>query len=82
MLKAAVDEIPVSNSLAQSTLFFFCCSATDTHAIAEANRQKNENLRAAFGLNKYFVDGSSLDPNRKAKQEEARALEMAQKNYA
>jgi len=38
-------------------------------------------LKAALGLSEHYVDGSSFDPNRKAKEEAARALAMAQEQY-
>ena len=56
-------------------------STTGTHQIAEANQEKNDKLRMAFGISEYFVDGSSLDPQRQAKETEAKALAMAQKQY-
>ena len=55
-------------------------SGKDTHQIAEANQEKNARLRDAFGLGDSYVDGSSFDPNRKAKEEAARAA--AQKQYS
>jgi len=58
-----------------------CCRAKETHQLAEANEAKNAQLRAAFGISDFYVDGSSLDPNRKAKEEAARTLAMATKNY-
>ena len=59
------------------------CSGKDTHAIAEANQEKNARLRDAFGLGDGYVDGSAFDPNRKAKEEAARAAAAAaQKQYA
>lgn len=56
-------------------------STKDTHQLAEANRRKNENLRSAFGISDFYVDGSSLDPNRKHKELEAKAKATAQKKY-
>ncbi|CAG2256502.1 SRM300 [Mytilus edulis] len=56
--------------------------AKETHQIAEANQEKNKRLKEAFGISEYYVDGSSLDPNRKAKEDEAKAVAMAQKKYA
>jgi len=53
----------------------------DTHQLAEANRAKNAKLRDAFGLSEFYVDGSSLDPNRKHKELEAKAKEMATQKY-
>ena len=59
----------------------FCYRAKETHQIAEATAEKNAKLREAFGLSEHYVDGSSFDPNRKAKEEAAKALAMAQKKY-
>mgnify|MGYP001794210727 CR=1 FL=1 len=56
-------------------------STKDTHQLAEANQQKNDKLREAFGLSEFYVDGSSFDPNRKHKELEAKAKAMAQKSY-
>lgn len=57
-------------------------SAKETHQIAEATAEKNAKLKEAFGISEYYQDGSSFDPNRKAKEEAAKALAMAQKKYA
>merc|ERR1719259_560799 len=54
----------------------------DTHEVAQAQQQKNEALRVALGLSEYFVDGSSLDPSRQAKEDLAKAKAMAAQNYA
>ncbi|CAI9741591.1 Hypothetical predicted protein [Octopus vulgaris] len=56
----------------------------DTHQLAEANLEKNARLREAFNLSKDYVDGSSFDPARKAKEQAARAeaAALAQKKYA
>ena len=62
-------------------MLLVCCRAKETHQLAEANAAKNAQLRAAFGISDFYVDGSSLDPNRKAKEEAARTLAMATKNY-
>lgn len=51
--------------------FFF--SVTETHQVAEAQQEKNAKLREAFGISEYFVEGSSLDPTRQAKEELARS---------
>ena len=67
----------------------FVYRAKDSHQIAEANQAKNDQLRQAFGISDSFVEGSSFDPDRKAKEaaarkakeEEAKAKEMAQKKY-
>jgi serine/arginine repetitive matrix protein 2 len=60
--------------------FVLSCRAKETHQLAEANQQKNAQIRAAFGISDYFEDGSSLDPNRKAK-EAAKAAAIPQKKY-
>jgi len=44
----------------------------ETHAVAEAQQQKNARLKEAFGISEFFVEGSSLDPDRKNKEEAAR----------
>lgn len=63
-------------------LFFLHFRAKETHQIAEANQEKNKKLKEAFGISDFYVDGSSFDPNRKAKEEEAKAKAMAEKRYA
>lgn len=51
----------------------FChCSLRETHEIAQAQQQKNAKLREAFGISDYFVEGTSFDPERKAREELAR----------
>lgn len=62
--------------------FSFNFRAKETHQIAEATAEKNARLKEAFGISEYYQDGSSFDPNRKAKEEAAKALAMAQKKYA
>jgi len=59
-----------------------CNRAKETHQIAEASQARNDQLRAAFGLSEFYKDGSSLDPQRKAKEQAAEALAAAQKKYA
>ena len=54
-------------------------SLTDTHEIAEAKARQNAKLREAFGIKDGYVDGSSFDPERRAKEAEAKA--MAEKKY-
>lgn len=48
-------------------------SVRETHQIAEAQQEKNAKLREAFGISEFFVEGSSLDPERHAREAEARA---------
>jgi len=49
--------------------------------MAEASQARNDQLRSAFGLSEFYKDGSSLDPQRKAKEQAAMALAAAQKSY-
>ena len=60
-----------------------CCDvrAKETHQMAEASQARNDQLRSAFGLSEFYKDGSSLDPQRKAKEQAAMALAAAQKSY-
>lgn len=58
----------------------FSFRAKETHQLAEANQEKNARLKEAFGLTDY-VEGSAFDPDRKAKEEAAKAAAMAQKKY-
>uniref|UniRef100_A0A147BUE0 Putative pre-mrna-splicing factor cwc21 ixodes scapularis pre-mrna-splicing factor cwc21 n=1 Tax=Ixodes ricinus TaxID=34613 RepID=A0A147BUE0_IXORI len=51
----------------------------ESHQMAEANVEKNQKLKDALGINPFFVEGSSLDPDRKAK--EAQAASEAHKQY-
>ncbi|ESN96269.1 hypothetical protein HELRODRAFT_68390 [Helobdella robusta] len=55
--------------------------AKATHQIAEANQARNNSLKLAFGISEFFKDGSSFDPERKAKEEASRNLAMAQMKY-
>lgn len=50
----------------------------ETHQLAEAQQEKNAKLREAFGISEYFVEGSSLDPQRHAKEAAARAAAAAE----
>lgn len=44
-------------------------SVRETHAVAEAQQEKNARLRDAFGISPRFVEGTSLDPERRARDE-------------
>jgi len=55
---------------------FSACSARDTHQIAEAQQQKNAKLREAFNISEYFVEGSSFDSDRKAKEDLAKSVAL------
>ena len=48
-------------------------SVKETHQIAEAQQEKNAKIREAFGISEYFIEGSSLDPERHAREAEAKA---------
>lgn len=54
-------------------LFFYFYSLRETHEIAQAQQQKNARLREAFGISDYFVEGTSFDPERKAREELAKS---------
>ena len=56
-----------------------CFSVHETHEVAEAQQEKNAKLREAFGISEYFVEGSSLDPERLAKEAAAKAAAAAAK---
>lgn len=45
----------------------------ETHQLAAAKHEKNAMLRSAFGISEYFVEGSSFDADRKAKEELAKS---------
>ncbi|XP_071849282.1 uncharacterized protein [Apostichopus japonicus] len=53
---------------------------SETHQLAAAKEKQNQKLREAFGISDTYVDGSSFDPDRKAKEAEAKA--MQQKKYS
>lgn len=52
----------------------------ETHQIAAAQEEKNRSLRQAFGISEYFIEGSSLDPNRKIRETAAKQA-AEQKTY-
>lgn len=52
---------------------YFVYSLRETHEIAQAQQQKNARLREAFGISDYFVEGTSFDPERKAREELAKS---------
>ena len=56
-------------------------SVKESHQVAEASQMKNDAMKAALGISEYFKEGSSFDAERKAKEEQARTLAMAQKQY-
>ena len=44
----------------------------ETHQIAEAQKEKNRQLKEAFGISSSFIEGSSFDPNRRDLEAAAR----------
>ncbi|XP_067642683.1 SRRM2 protein homolog rsr-2 isoform X2 [Eurosta solidaginis] len=48
----------------------------ETHQIAEAQQEKNAKLREAFNISEYFVEGSSFDSDRKAKEDITKSLAL------
>lgn len=83
-------EMCLNNELVQLSSFFqlfysilFICAlfhrATETHALAAANQQKNDRLRAAFGISNDYVDGSSFHTDRKEKEKEKRDQERLER---
>lgn len=53
--------------------------ATETHALAAANQQKNDRLRAAFGISSDYVDGSSFHADRKEREKEKKEQERLER---
>ncbi|XP_067642682.1 serine/threonine-protein kinase fray2 isoform X1 [Eurosta solidaginis] len=51
-------------------------SVRETHQIAEAQQEKNAKLREAFNISEYFVEGSSFDSDRKAKEDITKSLAL------
>lgn len=45
----------------------------ETHEIAQAQQEKNAKLREAFGISEYFVEGTSFDADRKAREDLAKS---------
>lgn len=60
-------------------MIFFTFRVRETHQIAQAQQEKNARLREAFGISEYFVDGSSFDSERQAKEELAKSEAHRQK---
>ena len=75
-----------SLTLLLCSLFFPPPSVRETHHIAQAQQEKNAKLREAFGISQYFVEGTSFDQDRKAKEDlaksEALQKELAEKEKA
>lgn len=51
-------------------------SLRETHEIAKAQQEKNSKLREAFGISEYFVEGTSFNPERKAREDLAKSEAM------
>ena len=51
--------------------------------MAEASQLKNDAMKAALGISECFKDGSSFQTSqeRKTKEEQAKSLAMAKKQY-
>jgi nucleolar GTPase/ATPase p130, putative (fragment) len=49
--------------------------------MAELNQEKNNKLKNALGISPFFIDGSSLDPDRKTKEELAKSESLNPKRY-
>lgn len=47
-------------------------SVRETHAVAEAQQEKNARLRNAFNIAPEFVEGTSLNPERRARDQAAK----------
>ncbi|XP_052797451.1 serine/arginine repetitive matrix protein 2-like [Mya arenaria] len=78
----AAEHWNQSNGLGVPLGCFNVYLAKPTHQIAEATAEKNARLKEAFGISDYYQDGSSFDPNKKTKEDAAKALAMAHKKYA
>lgn len=66
--EALNDDFMITNAC-----FRFYYSLRETHEIAQAQQLKNAKLREAFGISDYFVEGTSFDPERKAREELAKS---------
>jgi hypothetical protein len=56
-------------------------SVKETHQMAELNHDKNDKLKSALGISPFFIEGSSLDATRKAKEALAAEALLQQKKY-
>lgn len=57
-------------------------SVRDTHQFADEQLKKNARLRDAFGISEFFIEGSSLDPERKIKEAALAQLKALQVDQA
>lgn len=63
-------------------MFILYCSVRDTHQFADEQLKKNARLRDAFGISEFFIEGSSLDPERKIKEAALAQLKALQVDQA
>lgn len=61
---------------------YFYFSVRDTHQFADEQLKKNARLRDAFGISEFFIEGSSLDPERKIKEAALAQLKALQVDKA
>lgn len=75
MVGESLDTFNREAHIQQNELTSFCLiySLRETHEIAQAQQQKNARLREAFGISDYFVEGTSFDPERKAREDLAKS---------
>lgn len=65
-----------------TVIIFFISSVKDTHQYADEQLKKNARLRDAFGISEFFIEGSSLDPERKTKEAALAQLKALQVDQA
>lgn len=63
-------------------VIYYFFSVKDTHQFADEQLKKNARLRDAFGISEYFIEGSSLDPERKTKEAALAQLKRLQVDQA
>jgi len=63
-------------------LFILYFSVRDSHQLADEQLKKNARLREAFGISEFFIEGSSLDPERKIKEAALAQLKAMQVDQA
>jgi len=63
-------------------MFILYFSVRDTHQFADEQLKKNARLRDAFGISEFFIEGSSLDPERKIKEAALAQLKALQVDQA
>jgi len=63
-------------------MFILYFSVRDSHQFADEQLKKNARLRDAFGISEFFIEGSSLDPERKIKEAALAQLKALQVDQA